>query len=114
MKKPTQKELILIALTQANDWVKSHDLIKVWVKTGRILPNGKEEKCWLGTSADRQARQMAKDEEIERRINGKYAEYRLRYTRIDSKPVTEDSRVNVPPVQESQQEALLNVKYERE
>ena len=96
MKKPTQKELILIALTQADDWVKSHDLIKVWVKTGRILPNGKEEKCWLGTSADRQARQMAKDEEIERRHNGKYAEYRLRDTRMDSKPVTEDSRAMYP------------------
>lgn len=61
----TQKNIILNFLRDKGIWVPSFDLQKVTTIYG-----------WLGTSADRQARQMAEDGLISREQRGKYAYYR--------------------------------------
>lgn len=70
--KLTQAQIIMKYLEQqriirgfTDGWVKSYELIKVNTSYG-----------WLGSGADRQARRLAEEGDIERRHNGKYAEYR--------------------------------------
>jgi hypothetical protein len=59
----TQQEILRHFLT--NDWKPSWELIM------KQTPFG-----WLGSSADRQARFLAENGEIERKRQGKYAYYR--------------------------------------
>ena len=63
----TQKEIILNLLKDKGEWTPSYDLIKVDTKYG-----------WLGSGADRIARYLVEDGEIERKQIGKYAYYRLK------------------------------------
>ena len=65
MKKPTQKDILLKLLRSTDRWFVSHELQKTETPYG-----------WLGISADRQARDLAEAGLIERRHQGKYAEYR--------------------------------------
>lgn len=63
----TQREIIYNVLRRNGDWTPSYALIKIDTQYG-----------WLGTSADRMARQMVEDGEIERQQRGKYAYYRIK------------------------------------
>lgn len=65
--KKTQKEFIKEFLRRENRWVRSYEL--------RSTPT---EHGFMGWQADRRARELAEDGEIERRHNGKYAEYRAK------------------------------------
>lgn len=62
----TQREIILNVLEDAKDFVPSYNLIKTNTKWG-----------WLGTSADRQARELAEEGLLQRKREGKYTYYRL-------------------------------------
>ncbi len=67
MKKLTQAEIILRVLRDnPSKWFQSWELIKVNTPYG-----------WLGL-ADRQARELAESGKIERRHEGKFAEYRTK------------------------------------
>lgn len=68
----TQKEIIKKLLT--NDWTPSYKLLMVNTPYG-----------WLGSQADRRARELACDGEIERKIDGKYVYYRLPQNTINTK-----------------------------
>lgn len=63
----TQQAIILKTLQDVNDWVPSYRLVKIDTEYG-----------WLGTSGDRRARQLHEEGFIDRRHNGKYAEYRIK------------------------------------
>ena len=63
--KLTYQEIILAVLNDIKDWTPSYNIIKTNTKWG-----------WLGTSADREARTMAKNGIIQRKRNGKYTYYR--------------------------------------
>lgn len=62
----TQKEILLNVLEDAKDFVPSYNLIKTNTKWG-----------WLGTSADRQARELAEEGLLQRKREGKYTYYKL-------------------------------------
>lgn len=64
--KHTQEEKIISLLRLQDDWLPSWALIKVNTPLG-----------WLGSGADRCARDMAEHNLIERKREGKYAYYRL-------------------------------------
>ncbi len=61
------KDIILKLLDDRKDWVKEYDLEKVNTNWG-----------FLGTSGGRRARELAEVGMIERRISGKYAEFRAK------------------------------------
>lgn len=63
----TQQEIILKLLAAKNDWIPSYNLIKVNTEWG-----------YLGTSADREARKMAENNDIDRKRDGKYTYYKLK------------------------------------
>lgn len=68
MKKKTQKQILLNLLrSQPDKWFPSFEIQSVDTEFG-----------WLGTSADRQARQMAENGLIDREQRGKYAYYRAK------------------------------------
>ena len=71
----TQKQIIFKLLRDKRDWVVSFDLQKVNTDYG-----------WLGTSADRQARQMVEDGVIDRQRRGKYSFFRAKEFREFGKP----------------------------
>ena len=54
--KLTYEEIIMRVLGESNDWTPSFNLIKTNTKWG-----------WLGTSADREARRLAENNQIERK-----------------------------------------------
>jgi len=62
----TQSEIIINYLNDTNDWVASYKIIKVNTNWG-----------WLGTSADRQARELAEQGILQRKRDGKYTYYRI-------------------------------------
>lgn len=62
-----QKIIIIKYLELVNDWIPAYKL------RGRDTSFG-----WLGHQADRRARELAQEGKIEHRINGKYAEYRVK------------------------------------
>lgn len=77
--KPTLHDIICLHLAELNDWVPSFALSKVQTAFG-----------WIGSSGERRARELAEDAlkglsheykgtlyKVERRQNGKYAEYRV-------------------------------------
>jgi hypothetical protein len=89
----TQKNIILNVLKEARVWVKSYELQKVNTHYG-----------WLGTQADRAARQLAIEGLIERRRAGKYSEYRYKTPRAFGEAresVQERRRKKFSKVQES-------------
>ena len=61
------KEKIIKLLEESGDWLPSYKLMNTDTPYG-----------WLGKSGDRRARELAEKGLIERRINGKYVEYRAR------------------------------------
>ena len=63
----TQKKIIKMVLGE--DWTPSYKLIMRETDYG-----------WLGSQADRRCRELAEAGEIERRLNGKYVEYRSKLT----------------------------------
>lgn len=68
----TQKWIIYKHLEQVGDWIPAYKLRSIKTSFG-----------WLGHQADREARRMAAEGIILRRINGRYAEYRVE---IKAKP----------------------------
>lgn len=64
----TQKEKIIEYLKQTDGWVQGYKLCSV-----RVLDDQ-----WIGSQGDRRARELAEAGILERRINGKYAEYRYK------------------------------------
>ena len=70
-----QKNIIKNLLRDRGTWVPSWDIQKIATRWG-----------WLGTSADRQARLMAEEGEIEREQRGKYVFYRLKGLKEFAKP----------------------------
>jgi hypothetical protein len=77
---PTLHDLVCLLLTEFGDWTPSYHLSKVQTHHG-----------WIGSSGERRARELAEDwaerqqpheykgvlYKVERRQNGKYAEYRV-------------------------------------
>ncbi len=76
---PTLHDIICLQLAEFNDWVPSFRLSKVQTAHG-----------WVGSSGERRARELAEESvlgfpheykgilyKVERRQNGKYAEYRV-------------------------------------
>jgi len=61
------KEIILKILEEYGDWIPFWHFI-----------NRKTDYGWLGQSAGRRLRELAEAGKIERRINGKYVEYRAK------------------------------------
>lgn len=61
------KEKIIKILEEAGDWLPSYKLMNAETPYG-----------WLGKSGDRRARELAEAGLIDRRINGKYVEYRAK------------------------------------
>lgn len=62
----TQKEILLNVLEDAKDFVPSYNLIKTNTKWG-----------WLGSGADRQARDLAIEGLAQRKKIGRYTYYKL-------------------------------------
>lgn len=62
----TQREIILNVLEDAKEFVPSYNLIKINTKWG-----------WLGSGADRQARDLAIEGLLQRKREGKYTFYKL-------------------------------------
>ncbi len=82
MKKYSQKEIIIKYLEWKKDWIPSYDLIKKDTLWG-----------YLGTSADRRARELYEEGKIERRIVKKFSEYRYKYPEGEMTiPVFTDNR----------------------
>ena len=61
------KKIILKVLEEYGDWIPSCQFI-----------NRKTDYGWLGQSAGRRLRELAEAGKIERRINGRYVEYRAK------------------------------------
>ena len=62
-----QREIILNHLQRINDWVPAYKLRSVNTPFG-----------WLGHQADRVCRKLAEENQIERKLIGKYANYRAK------------------------------------
>lgn len=81
MKKPSQKQIILDYLktikhnaqNEEGQWVREYALRSTNTPFG-----------WLGFQADRRCRELHQNGKIERRLNGKYAEYRYKETELPS------------------------------
>ena len=63
----TQKELIIKYLKSQEDWVYGYTL------AGKNTPLG-----FIGSQADRRLRELAEKGEVERRISGKFVQYRAK------------------------------------
>ena len=63
----TYKQIIIKVLQRADDWIPSWQFI-----------NRKTDFGYLGQSAGRRLRELAEEGKIDRRINGKYVEYRAK------------------------------------
>ena len=64
--KLTQHQIIKKYLEFRGEWIASYDLLKINTPYG-----------WLGSQADRRARELAERGEIERKQIGEYAYYRV-------------------------------------
>lgn len=72
MPKITQRNIILNVLRDNPEkWFNSYDFIKVNTKYG-----------WLGSQADRRCRELAEENLIEVRHEGKYAQYRAKENKL--------------------------------
>lgn len=78
--KYSQKEIILKYLNWKQDWIPSYELVKKDTEWG-----------YLGSSADRRARELYEEGKIDRRIIKKYAEYHCKQGEITI-PIFVDNR----------------------
>ncbi len=85
------KQIILKVLEEYGDWIPS------WQFVSKHTPYG-----WLGKSGDRRARELAQAGLIDRRINGKYVEYRAKPKTTLPNPFKE----NPQPIDTKQQSLI--------
>ena len=87
------KEKIIKTLEEQGDWLPSFKLINTETPYG-----------WIGASGDRRARELAEKGIIERRLNGKYVEYRI----LPEKPKLPSPFKQKPQIIDTKQSSLFS------